>query len=129
MVCRTPPAHKEIESIPNFLWSGVKLTPDLSFGHNLCFRCPNGSCKPILDIYVLIAFQWYKELLNPLGFDLYNHSLNIRESTWTQTPKVKAPLGVWGFIPSHLLSLLCLLSWLATLQALALVMSPRLGLW
>ncbi len=28
------------------------LTPSLSFGHNLCFKCPNGSCKPILDIYV-----------------------------------------------------------------------------
>ncbi len=25
-------------------------TFDLSFGHNLCFRCPIGSCKPILDI-------------------------------------------------------------------------------
>jgi hypothetical protein len=26
------------------------LTLDLSFGHNLCFRCPNGWCEPILDI-------------------------------------------------------------------------------
>jgi hypothetical protein len=26
------------------------LTPGLSFGHNLCFKCPNGSSKPILDI-------------------------------------------------------------------------------
>ncbi len=26
------------------------LTPSLSFGHNLCFKYPNGSCKPILDI-------------------------------------------------------------------------------
>ncbi len=25
-------------------------TPGPSFGHNLCFRCPNGSCKFILDI-------------------------------------------------------------------------------
>jgi hypothetical protein len=41
-----------------------------SFGHNLCFRCPNGSCEPILDIYVPRAFQWYKKLFNPLGFDL-----------------------------------------------------------
>ncbi len=37
----------------------ANLTPDLSFGHNLCFKCPNGSCKPILNIYVLRAFQWY----------------------------------------------------------------------
>jgi hypothetical protein len=28
----------------------VNLTIDLYFGHNLCFKCPNGSCKPILDI-------------------------------------------------------------------------------
>jgi hypothetical protein len=34
----------------------TNLTPDLSFGHNLCFRCSNGSCKPILDIYISIAF-------------------------------------------------------------------------
>jgi len=38
----------------------ANLTFDLSFGHNLCFKCPNGSCEPILDIYVSIAFQWYK---------------------------------------------------------------------
>ncbi len=45
------------------------LTPGLSFGHNLCFRCPNEQCKPILDIYVSIAFQWYKESFEPLSFD------------------------------------------------------------
>jgi hypothetical protein len=28
-----------------------------SFGHNLCFRYPNGSCKPILDIYVPRSFH------------------------------------------------------------------------
>jgi hypothetical protein len=28
----------------------VNLPPDLSIGHNLCFKCPNGSCEPILDI-------------------------------------------------------------------------------
>ncbi len=33
------------------------LTPDLSFGYNLCFRCPNEQCEPILDIYVPRAFQ------------------------------------------------------------------------
>ncbi len=26
------------------------LTPSPSFGHNLCFRYPNGSCEPILNI-------------------------------------------------------------------------------
>jgi len=72
----------------------ANLTPDPSFGHNLCFKCPNGSCEPILDIYVSISFQWYKELFKPLGFGHFNRSLNIRESTGTPTPKVKAPLGV-----------------------------------
>jgi hypothetical protein len=28
----------------------ANLTLDLSFGHNLCFRYPNESCKPILAI-------------------------------------------------------------------------------
>jgi hypothetical protein len=38
----------------------ANLTLVLSFGHNLCFRCPNGSCEPILNIYISIFFQWYK---------------------------------------------------------------------
>jgi len=45
------------------------LTPNLSFGHNLCFKYSNGTCEPISDIYVPIAFQWYKELFNPMSFD------------------------------------------------------------
>ncbi len=32
------------------------LTLDLSFGHNLCFKYPNGSCEPILNIYVPTDF-------------------------------------------------------------------------
>jgi hypothetical protein len=81
----------------------ANLIPDPSFGHNLCFRYPKGSCKPILDIYIPISFQWYKELLNPLSFDPCNCSMKIRKSTGTPTPKVEAPLEVWGFIPSHFL--------------------------
>ncbi len=38
------------------------LSPDPSFGHNLCFKYPNGSCEPILDIYISKYFQWYKEI-------------------------------------------------------------------
>ncbi len=45
------------------------LTPDPSFGHNLCFKYPNGSCKPILDIYISRALSWCKELFNPMSFD------------------------------------------------------------
>jgi hypothetical protein len=80
-------------------------------------------------IYISIAFQWYKEVLNPFGFDPCNHSQNIQKSTRTITLKMKFPLGVWGFIPSHFLSLLGFLFWPATLHALALVVSPRLRLW
>jgi len=113
----------------------ANLISNISFGHNLCFRCPNGWCEPILDIYVLRAFQWYKEIFNPLIFDPYNRLLKSEESTEAPTPKVETPLGAWGFIPSHFLTLpgACdvipkLPSWLATLQALALVTSSRLGL-
>jgi hypothetical protein len=42
----------------------ANLTPGPSFGHNLCFKCQNGSCELILDIQVPRDFQWYKELLN-----------------------------------------------------------------
>ncbi len=77
----------------------VNLTFNLSFGHNLCFKYLNGSCKPILKIYVPRAFQWYKELFNLMGFDPYNYTLKVWESIKTPTPKMGAHLGVWGFIP------------------------------
>ncbi len=57
------------------------------FAINLCFKCPNGSFQPTLDIYVPWAFQWYKELPNPMGFDPCNHSLKIGESIETPTSK------------------------------------------
>jgi hypothetical protein len=106
-----------------------------SFAHNWCFNHPNGSCEPILNIYVPRAFQWYKELHNPMGFDPCNHFLKIWKSIRTPTPKVRAHLGVWRFIHSHSPTLLGtwdvilrLPSWPASLQALALVANPRLGL-
>jgi len=102
----------------------VSLILSLSFYHNLCFRCPNGSCKPILDIYISITFQWYKELFNAMCFDLYNCSLKAWESTGTPTPKMGAHLGVGMFIfpLSHAPI------WLALLQDLALVANPKLKL-
>jgi len=90
----------------------ANLTPDPSFGLNLCFRCPNGSWELILDIYVLRSFQWYKELLNPLSFDPCNWSMKIWESIRSPIPKVEALLEVWGFIPSHFLTLLEHVVWL-----------------
>ncbi len=112
------------------------LILNLSFGHNLCFKYSNGTWKLILDIYVPRAFQWYKELFNPMNFDPWNHSLKIWKSIETPIPKVGAHLEVCGCIPSHLstfskawnvtfeLYFLC-----TSLQALALVVSPKLRLW
>jgi len=79
----------------------AKLIRDLSFGQNLCFKCPNGWCEPISDIYVSIPFQWYKKNFNLMGFDPCNCSLKIQESIGTPTPQVGVTLGVWGFILSH----------------------------
>jgi len=63
------------------------LTIVLSFGHNLCFKYPNGSCEPILNNFVSRDFQCYKELFNSMNFDPCNHLLKIRESIGTQFPK------------------------------------------
>jgi hypothetical protein len=84
-----------------FLVRSLSLTPGPSFGHNLCFRCPNEQCEPILDIYVPEAFQWYKERHKPLSFDPSNWSLKFWKSTGTPSPKVGVALGVWGLTPSH----------------------------
>jgi len=46
----------------------TNLTPGLSFSHNLCFKNSNGSCEPILDIYIPRSFQCYKEIFNPMSF-------------------------------------------------------------
>jgi hypothetical protein len=104
----------------------INLTLDLSFGHNLCCRCPNGSCKPIWT-YVLITLQWYNKFLKARGFDLCNCFLKFRESTKTPIPKMGVHLGGWVFILtlSHTPRLLF---WPTLLRTLALVMSLRLGL-
>jgi hypothetical protein len=113
----------------------TNLTLNLSFDHNLCFICSNGRCKPNLDIYVSISFQWCKKKFKLMGFNPCNRTLKIWESIGIPTPNMGIHLGVWGFIPSHSFALLrpCnvifgLSSWLANLQALALVARTRLGL-
>ncbi len=55
----------------------ANLTLGPSFCHNLCFRCPNGPCEAIFDIYTLIAFQWYEERLKVRCFDPYNWALKF----------------------------------------------------
>jgi hypothetical protein len=79
----------------------VNLTSGPSFDHTLCFKCPNGSCKPISNIYVPRAFQWYKKVFNLLSFDPVIVLWRFWSPPGLQTPKVEAPLGVWGFIPPH----------------------------
>jgi hypothetical protein len=125
------------------------LTLDLSFGHNLCFKYSNGSYNPILNIYVSRVFQWYNELFNPMKFDPWNTFLKIHKSIGIPIPKMGIHLGVCEFIPSHSPTLpgvcefipshsptlpgvwnvtLGFLFQPAPLQALTLVVSPRLGL-
>ncbi len=130
-----PPTHEGIGVTFNGLSQIVNLTISLSFGHNLCFKCPNGSCEHILDIYIPRDFQWCRKILNPMSFDSYNISLKIWESIGTLTPKMGTHLGMWQFIPSHPLTfsgawnvIVELPFWPTPLQALALVTSPRLGL-
>ncbi len=58
----------------------TSLIPDPSFDHNLCCKCPNGSCKVIFDIYTSKKFQRYKEHLKARCFDPCNWALKFRES-------------------------------------------------
>jgi hypothetical protein len=111
----------------------ASLTLNLSFDHNLCFRCPNGSCEPILDIYISIIFQWFFELM---GFDHCNYALKIWESIWDFNSHNGSSLGRVRVQPLTFFALLgaCDVtpgrpSWPTTLQPFALVASPRLRLW
>jgi hypothetical protein len=67
------------------------FTPDLSFGHNLCFKCPNGSCEPILDIYVSRTLWWYKKIFNQWILSLAITLWKFESSLGLQLPK-------WEFI-------------------------------
>ncbi len=89
---------------------------------------------PILDIYILRVFQWYKEILNPMKFDPSHLFLKIQKSIRTTTLKVGVHLGVlWAHsltlsrIAGNVNVILGLHAQLAPFHALALVTSPRLG--
>ncbi len=62
-------------------------TFDLSFGYNLCFRCPSERAH-------------FRHLC-------FNRFPKIQESIGTPTPKMGIHLGVWGFIPSHSFAFFC----------------------
>jgi hypothetical protein len=48
-----------------------------SFDHNLCYKCPNGSCKAIFDMYTSRPFQRYKEHFNARCFNPCNQTLSF----------------------------------------------------
>ncbi len=83
----------------------INLTSDLSFRHNLCFRCSNGSCKPISDICVPRAFHWCKERFDPLSFDPCNCFLKIWESIWDSNSQDESS---FGSVKVHSLTLFCI---------------------
>jgi hypothetical protein len=59
------------------------LTPGPSFDHNLCCKCPNGSCEAIFDIYTSRPFQRYKEHFKARCFSLCCRALKLWESQRT----------------------------------------------
>ncbi len=61
------------------------LTRSPFFDHNLCSKCPNGSCKAILDIYTSRPFQRYTKWLNARCLAPCNCALNFWKSR--RTPK------------------------------------------
>jgi hypothetical protein len=81
----------------------ANLTLDPSFGHNLCFRCPNGQCEPILDIYILRAFQLYNEFFNPLSLAPTIALWAFRSPSGLQLPKWKFPWECECLFPHTLL--------------------------
>jgi hypothetical protein len=75
----------------------ASLTPGPSFAHNLSFRCPNGQCESIFDIYASRPFQWHQEHNNARCFGPCCRTLNIRESR--RTPNLHF-FQVLGFTPT-----------------------------
>jgi hypothetical protein len=77
----------------------ANLTPDPSFAHNLSCRCPNGSCKAILDIYTSRTFQWHKEKPNAKCFDPEDSNFSFLE-VWISSSHLTQS-GVATFSPTR----------------------------
>ncbi len=98
-------------------------------GHNLYFKYWNGSCEPILRIYVSRAFQWFKKIFNPISFGPWNTFLKTWNSIGIPTPKMWE--SIWKFMGSfiHILEsanvIPMLHSWPTPFHAFALVINPR----
>ncbi len=120
-----------LRQFPTFsCWeSNSHFDPQLVFSHNLCCKYLNGSCEPILDIYVLRVFEWYEEVLNSMSFDLSSHFLKFGSPSRRQLPFTEFKFHSFTF--SHTLESVNvtpkLHSRLAFFYALALVVNPRLG--
>jgi hypothetical protein len=92
-----------IDSQLSVVWSQtINLTPNVSFGHNLCFRCPNGMRLHFRQLPFNI-FQWYKELFNPLGLTLAITLWTFGNPLGFQFPKWEFPWEWEGLFPHTLL--------------------------
>jgi hypothetical protein len=112
----------------------VNSTPDLSFADNFCFNHPNGSCEPILEIYILrvsndirnFTIQWV------LPLQSLSEKLGIHRDSNSQSASSLGNVEVHSLTLSHTPgSMECdsQASLLArTFVSLAFVASPRLGL-
>jgi hypothetical protein len=63
------------------------LTPDPSFGHNLCLKCPNGMQAHFKHLRSK-SFSMIKRFFQSMGFGPCNRFVKIRESIRTPTPKM-----------------------------------------
>jgi hypothetical protein len=105
----------------------ANLTPDPSFDHNLCFRCPNGSCEHILDIYIPRAFQWYRNASIQWVLTPTNALWKFGSSHGLQLPKWEFPWECEGSFPHILLHSREYEMWLLGFLLALILASPCLG--
>ncbi len=72
----------------------ASLTPGPSFAHNMGYKCPNGQCEDIFDIYASKPFQWHQEHLNARCLGPCCWTLNFRESRRTPNPHFFPSVGI-----------------------------------
>jgi len=78
------------------------LTPGPSFDHNFCFKYSNGSCEPILDIYVSRSLQWYKEFNEFWPLKLLSQNLWIHQDSNSQSENPLGSVWVHSFTLSYI---------------------------
>ncbi len=103
------------------------LTPDPSFGHNLCHKYSNGLWKLALNMYISKKNQWFNELSNPMNFDPSNNSLKVWKSNSLRSAWVHSL--TLSRIPRNVRVSLRLHFRPSPFHALALVVSPKLRSW